>query len=310
MTQPNGPRVHVTSPAFSPLPYGLLTSLSTETRFPQNQHWRTGVTYETLCAQADTTYDDCFAVSGTGGAVPPPAAAKSATAEILWRGATPFTVYAEVNCSAPGFWDNAQDLIAQTHARAEETAVETALWTGRAGDQRVVYPHLASDIEITDNRGILLQTAATVVTGGTLDIVEGIGRLEAELAECYHGVGVLHVPRVLAPAMANASLITREGFRYRTTNGNVVVFGTGYTGSSPSGASQAGAVTVYATGGMFIYRSELETTPSISTIDRDTNLVSVIAERTYVVGWECCHLAVEISIGGIVTGFAGSAGGL
>lgn len=302
------PRQYVAGPTFTPLPFGLLTALATEVRSPVDPHWKNGVNYESVCAQAATTYDECFAVSGTAGAPAGSPAAKAESAEVEKRGATPFTVYAEVNCSAPGFWDRAQQLTEEALLRAEESAVELAFWTGHASaggpgtdGATVVFPHLAANAAVTDGVGsnvVTLQTAATVVVSGTHDIISGLGILEDELAECYHGVGVIHVPRILAPALADAMNLVREGPRYKTPNGNIIVLGSGYDGSSPSGvAAGTGSVFIYATGAMFIYRGSVETTPDISTLDRSTNLVSVIAERTYVIGWECCHLAVEIATG-------------
>lgn len=298
MTQPSGPRVHVAPPTFTSLPFGLLNALATEVRSPVDQHWRTGVTWRSLCAQADTTFDECFAVSGTAGAAPPPPGPKSETAEIEYRGATPFTVYVEIDCSAPGFWDDAQNLTEQAFARAEEHEIETAFWTGLANGRRVVFPHLAANVEILDNRGITLQTAATVIATGTPGLLEGLGELEGALADCYHGVGYIHVPREVIPFLADRMNLIQEGPRYRTPNGNVVVPGSGYANTSPAGVAAAeDTAWIYATGGIFIYRSAIDTTPPISTLDRSSNLVSVIAERTYVVGFECCHLAVNVSLG-------------
>lgn len=305
------PRRYVEPPSFTPLPFGLLSSLATEIRSPADVHWRNGVNYESLCAQVSTTYDSCFAVTGTGGAPAALPVPKEPTADMEKRGATPFTIYAEVDCSAPGFWDRAQEMTEQALGRAEESGVELALWRGQpsltgpgAAGAPFVFPHLAADEVITDgvgNNTVTLQTAATVVSG-TYDVVEGLGRLEDALAECYHGVGVIHVPRVLAPALAESMLLVRDGPRYRTPNGNIIVLGSGYDGSAPDGGTSITTAYVYATGNLFIYRGPVDTTPAISTLDRSSNLTSVIAERTYVIGWECCHLAVNISLGGAVTG--------
>lgn len=297
MTQPMNPRMFVPSPTFVPAPFGLLSSLASEIR-GGDPHWRNGVTYESLCPGSDTTYADCFAVSGTGAPAPVPGP-KSPTFEREYRGATPFTVYAEIDCSAVGFWDNSQALIETALARVEEDAVEAAVWTGVAGGGTVVFPHLAEDSVVTDRSGITLQTAVTVVSGGAVfDVVEGIGRLEAALGDCYRGVGVLHVPVELGPALAEAMLLVRDGPRYRTPRGNIIVLGHGYPGTSPSGVLPGDSRWVYATGMPFIYRSEIFVTPPVSTLDRETNSVTPIAERTFLVGWECCHVGVQIALGG------------
>lgn len=315
---PSKPRTYVQAPSFSPLPFGLLSSLSSTFRNPSNSHWQFGVNYEPVCAQGGTTFGDCFAVSGTGlGAVGEPTA-KAATTAISQRGATPFTVFAEVDCSAPGFFDRAEEIIGDAFTQSEQWQVERAFWTGLADGQSVVYPHLAANTAVVDDFGITLQIAATTVSGGVstpLDIVEALGFLESELADCYDGVGVIHAPRVLLPSFAEATLITRENDHYVTPNGNIVVFGAGYPGTSPAGASSSGSVWMYATGAMFIYRSDVSVLPVHPTggrgensFSRANNTVKAIAERTYVIGWDCCLRAVNVTTGGIGAGLPSSIG--
>lgn len=304
------PRRYVEPPASAGLPYGLLSALGPEIRNPGDRHWQLGATYESFCPLGSTTYDECIAVSGTGSARPAPPPAKVETTTRSVRGATSFTVFAEVDCSAPGFWNNNPGQVAERAlALTEEYQVERAFWTGTAGGAAVVYPHLAASAAVTDESGTVLQTAAVTVVSGSaaLDVVEGIGRLEAELAACYNQVGVIHVPRVLGPALAEANLLVREGTRYRTPGGNLVVLGSGYLGTSPAGVASDASAWVYATGGMFIYRSAVEVMPPRSTVNRANNDVRALVERTYLLGWECCHLAVNISTGGVVTGTAGAA---
>lgn len=296
------PRNHVAPPAFTPLPFGLLTALGPYVRNPGDSRWQVGVQWESICPVGSTTYDECLTVTGAD-APPPPPPDKTTTDELQRRGATPFTVLTVVDCSAVGFWDRAPALVEEALARVESFQVERAIWTGLAADRAVVFPHLADDADVIENN-VTLQTAAVTVTG-TYDVVEGLGRLERELAECYHGVGVIHVPRVLAPALAEANLLVSDGVRYRTPNGNIVVLGEGYTGSAPDGSTSNSHVTVYATGLPFIYRGSIDITPPISTLNRDNNDVTVIAERTYLVGWDCCHIAINMTIGGIVSGVAG-----
>lgn len=314
---PTKPRVYVANPEFTPLPFGLLSSLKLFTRTPDDEHWRMGVNYEPICAQGGSTYDMCFAVSGTGAAPVSAPTAKTATTTIGRRGATSFTVYARVDCSAPGFWEQSNMVADRALTQSEQWQVENAFWTGLAGGQSVVFPHLAANAEIVDN-GIILQTSATIVSGGVtaaLDPVEALGFLEAELANCYDGVGVIHAPRVLLPAMANADILIRENDYYRTSGGNIIVFGAGYTGSSPSGSTASGSVWMYATGAMFVYQSSsqiLSVLPErgrgYNSFDPSSNSVGAISERTYVIGWDCCHLAVNVSTGGMEAGVVYTSG--
>lgn len=304
-------RQYVQSSSYTPLPFGLLSTLGPEIRSPADPHWQLGVTWEPLCGNGGTTYEECFVVSGSGlGPVESPAG-KAATGALDRRGATPFTVTAEVDCSTPGFWTRAQQVVGDLLTQSEQWQVERAFWTGLAAGVPVVYPHLAANTELEDAHNIILQTAATeIVTGGgagALDVVEALGRLEGAIANCYDGVPVIHAPRVLAAAFVSEGLITREGPRYRTASGSIVVFGAGYPGTSPDGVETAGVTWMYATGSMFVYRGRPVILPIRDSQDRTDNTVRAIAERTYVLGWDCCHYAVPVSIGGVVTGAAGSA---
>jgi len=303
------PRLNVEAPTFTPLSFGLLSALAPVTRpvTPTDRHWEVGVQWESVCAEASTTFDECFAVTGSAGLDVAAPGERVATAGYARRGATPFTVYAEIDCSAPGFWNRSDVDIDRVFTQAEQWQVERAFWTGLAAGQPVVYPHLAEDTALVES-GVTLQTAATLVSGGsgTYDVVEGMGRLQAALADCYDGVGVIHVPRSLEPALTEAGLIIRVGDRYLTTQGHVVVLGAGYTGSSPAGVTSTSSAYVYATGAMFVYRGPARLT-SGALFNRESNLAKAMVERTYVLGWECCHLAINISLGGSVTGSSGSA---
>lgn len=302
------PRLNVPAPTFTPLPYGLLSTLDFAIRTPDTRHWEAGVQWESLCAEGSTTFDECFAVTGAAELDVTPPGPRTATADYERRGATAFTVYSKLDCSAPGFWDRMNADGEATFTQSEQWQVERAFWTGLAANRQVVYPHLAEDTALIVNDGLVtLQTAVTTVTGSVLDVVEGMGRLQATLADCYDGVGVIHVPRSLEPALTNANLIVREGNRYRTSQGNLVVLGAGYPGTAPDGTTPVNSAYVYATGAMFIYRGPLRRT-SGELFDRDDNLATVEVERTYVLGWDCCHLAVNITLGGEVAGLPGLPG--
>jgi hypothetical protein len=298
------PRLYVAPPSFTPAPYGLLSVA--QARYDEtNPHWRAGVTWQSLCGIADSTYDSCLAVTGTGDPPDPPS--KAATATWQARGATPFTVYAEFDCSPAVFAAQSQRLGEESLTRTESWQVEQAFWTGLAGGQTVVFPHLAADAQVLDTEGVLLQTASTAVTG-VVDIVEGLGTIEKALADCLNGVGVIHVPAELIPTMSALSLLVEDRGRLRTWNGNWVAAGAGYPGTAPDGtAPAAGTSWIYGTGPVFAYRSAVEVMPLSSIVNRSNNDVQAIAERTYVLGFDCCHVAALISTGGESAGTAGAA---
>jgi len=278
-------------PAFTALPYGLWDTIQHP---PPPPHWQQGVTWVDRCPTGDTTYDECLTVTGTG--APPEPAAKTGNVEQTYRGATPFTVYAEFECSAVGV-GGAESVAADALARVEQQQVEAAFWTGTAGSQAVVFPHLAADTEVVDSQDIVLQPVASPAVTGA-DVAHALGELEAELADCYAGQGLIHVSREALPTLAAWNLIAERDGRLYTTGGNLVVVGGGYTGSGPDGSAPAAGTTwIYATGAAFGYRSDVFFTDVRESLDRSENTIRMIAERTYVIGFECCLLAAQITLG-------------
>lgn len=305
-----GPRQLVDPPAFTPLPYGLLEVVSTPAA--ADGHWQNGVTWQARCVPdgafdpaTGTWYDDCvsvtgIAVTGTGEGTPSPADAKVETVELVIHGATPFTVVAEFDCAPVGMPD-AQAAARDALAQAEPWQVERAFWTGSVnGVASVAMPHLAADAVAVDAQGYTLQTAATQVTDGATpyDVAHGLGLLEAALANCHDGVGVIHIPRIALPTFDAAGLLRQNGTRLKTLAGNDVALGAGYPGTGPDGSARpAGQSWIYATGPVFDYRGSVFITQPADALDRAENTVKMIAERTHVLGFDCCHLATLITLG-------------
>ena len=98
-----GARQIVDPPAFTLLPYGLWDAV--EQRSPGNPHWQQGVTWVERCPDGGSTYDECLSVTGTG--APPEPDAKADNVDQTDRGATPFTIFAEFDCSPVGIGDAA-----------------------------------------------------------------------------------------------------------------------------------------------------------------------------------------------------------
>lgn len=282
------------------LPGYDLLSTATQLDIPEAR-WRMGLTWEPLCPEAGGTYDPCVAVvDGDDGAEQAPTPSdKSATTEWQIRGAVPFTAYSQIDCSPVGAWDNLSSRNQQALIRSESRFVESAFWTGQAetGGPVTVYPHLASDTEFSD--GDLLQPAATTVTATAQDIVTAIGMLEAAMRECYPGTATLHMPiRLAALAAAEGLIAPRSGIMYTTSTGSKVVIGS-YPGTAPDGSTPPDGTTwMYATGEVFFVR---ERTPHsfrpAESFDRSVNTLSMLAERTYLVGWDCCLLAIPVENG-------------
>lgn len=289
-------RLPVGAPARTPLPYGLLSVAQVQT--VTDVHWRNGVWFEPdTCEEAGITTDSC-AASGTGN--------KPITSTMDFRASAPFTVYTLPQCSAVGYLpDQAQPRAAGALTAGEGRAVEREFWTGAHGTT----PHLAEDTIIIGTDGSTEQSAAAVVVTGGVDVVEGIALLEEALGTCYGNEGVIHVPLAVLTHMKWASLAERDGARLRSPSGHLIAAGAGYPGTSPAGAPPPSGVRwIYATGAVSIWRSGIDfyaRTPA-EILDRNKNTVVMTAERTYVIGWDCCHLAIPITIGGTDTGAVGS----
>src|SRR5215510_135416 len=299
----------VDAPSFTPRPYGLWSVLGGNDRSNTGDNrWRMGVTYEVWCPTAASTYDPCVAVSGVSGVGvvgnPP---AKAATFSRLQRSATPFTIYDEIDCAPVGNWEQAKARAVDALTRSEMRQVEAAFATGLTGGQVTAYPHLAANIPLAQD-GSTLQTAATTLSSTPVDVVEAFARLESALASCYDGVGVLHLPAAVVAIAASNFELDRRGNQLYSPGGHLIAAGAGYPGTSPAGTAPAtGTVWLYATGALFGYRSDIFVHDPVAALDRSVDTVKMIAERTYLLGWDCCHFAIPVSLGGTVSGTFDSA---
>lgn len=301
-----GPRQVVDAPTFTPPQYGLFSVVQTPST--PDVHWQNGITWSSYCPvnMGSATYDECIAVTGAG-AVPEPSV-KSDNVEHEVRGATPFTPYVRFDCATVGN-EQAVEVATDALSRTEGWQVEHAFWTGLVDGKTLAFPHLAANAEVLDSNGVVLQTAASpVVTGTTaMDVTTALGLIEQALADCYGGQGVIHVPPKLLPSLdahqllrvVNARNVGSGRFdrQLQTLNGNLVAVGAGYPGTSPSGAAPAsGTSWIYATGAVSMRRGDVKITPRNSAINRDNNTIEMIAERTYVLAWDCCHIAANVAL--------------
>ncbi len=285
------PRMIVEPPGFTPAPYGLLSVV--EVRSAESAHWQMGVQWEEFCGPISTTWEQCFTVSPTASGEPP---GKVGSGDETF-GATPFTVFSQIDCSAPGFYDDSENDSIALMSRWEQWQIEEAFWTGAAGGAlNVVYPHLAANAEVVDN-GETLQLAATVPTATATDPATALGIVENALADCYPGIGVVHIPAELLPRFVEAYLVYRDGARLKTYAGNLVAAGSGYPNTSPAGATSPvdGSGWIYATPPVFMYRGPLRTMPAPSTLDREVDTVHALSERTVVLGYSCCLAAAPVA---------------
>jgi len=286
----------VASPVRTLLPYGLMSVA--QPIEDSDSHWQLGVRFEPdTCTQANITTMDC----------PAPPADKMPTETMGLRGSNPFTVYSMPVCSPIGYIGEAERRAIAALTSGEARTVEGEFWTGAAGTT----PHLAASTPITGSDGTIEQTAATVLVSGAVDVVEGVALLEEALSSCYGNEGVLHVPRSVLTHMTAWNLVTKDGAKLRSPSGHLIAAGAGYPGSSPvapTGSPGAGLRWIYGTGAVTIRRSGIEVPAArpADVLSRSKNDVILVAERTYVIGWDCCHFAIPISITGVTTGTLGT----
>jgi hypothetical protein len=288
-----GPRLIVDVPPLSVLPYGLLSVV--EPLPITSPHWQNGVTWRAMCEDLKVTYDECIAVTGSGGPPPDPPLKTTGLTSSL-RGATPFTVYAEFTCSPVGPIDAAAAAQGALSRKAPY-AVERAFWTGLAeNNAAVVYPHLAAPASVVDSNGVTLQSVP--VTGGPFKPGDALGFVEATLAACTNSIGVIHIPRRVIPDYA--IYLRSAGGRLYTTGGNLVAAGSGYLGTSPSGGAPTTSQSwIYGTNQVFEIDSDVAITGERDSIDRSSNTINMIAERTYLLGWDCCHVGALVDTSGV-----------
>jgi len=255
------------------LPYGLF---STFTFRPGGDRWEAGVSFETLT---------CDEAGGIGSAqcdpMPTVGLPKDLGPNVGGVGeATPFTVYGHWSCQPVGYTPATAQGLATDHLLArEEGRVERAFWTGDLGNE----PYLADEDE------------TTVLAGGTaVSIVSALSMLEDYVAGNYGSQGVIHMTRGLAMEAAAMNLLLVVGGRLTTILGTPVAAGGGYPGSAPDGTPPGnGKSWAYVSPAVFGYRSEVfnsSSTPG-DLFDRGHNVLTAIAERTYLLGYDPCGVA-------------------
>lgn len=277
---------------FTPSAYGLLSPATTELQLTGPQ-WRMGLQWQAFCPNTAGTYDNCFRLDEV-----PEAPPKGETWEWTSRGATPITVYSRADCAPVGTWDELGPTNQQALIRSEERELERIFWYGgivAGAGVTDAYPHLGANAEVVDG-GDVLQIPATVVSTDAQLIEVGLGMLEAAMRRCYPGVATIHMPIRLASLAADHHLIApRGGVMYTTTVGSKVVIGE-YPGTGPDGTvPPEGQTWMYATGEVFYMREpQPHSFRPAESFDRNVNTLSMIAERTYVFGWDCCLFAIPI----------------
>lgn len=259
------PSALVAAPARTPLAFGLGSVVVWRT----GERWESGVEWDSIT---------CDPAGGRGGPHCDPADVvglpKEFNGEAVHGNAEPFVIYGHDNCNpiGGGGFGAAQDR-ANAHLLArEEARAEQALWTGDLGN--------------TPNFSGANGAAAPAALGEFADAEAALAAVEQGLAEEYGSLGVIHMSRRTATLLRRH--LTARGGRLYTTLETPVVAGAGY----PDGE-------IIGSPALVGFRSEILTSSNRpgDLLDRATNDMYAIAERTYLIGFDPCGL-VSATIAG------------
>jgi hypothetical protein len=169
---------------------------------------------------------------------------------------------------------------------------------------------IATNPDLTDAEQYVPAAAAGLDPGPAL------GCLEHRLKQCGSGgPGIIHATAQLVDEWISLGLV-RQSVRWKgdqlyTHLDNIVVPGSGYDGSAPSGTPQVGVQWAYATGMVQIRLAPVIDIPRTGddraymrdATDRSVNTVRVVAERSVLVVWDpCCVIGVRVDVQGCSTG--------
>jgi hypothetical protein len=248
----------VEAPAAFPLRYGFFSVA--EPRLTTDDHWRLGVQWQSQsCSPAKRTTGPCIDPEVD------PLTPDDFCSVVQYE---PFTVYAYEN----------DDIIGATLAEHEAHAI--ARLTN--GEQYAVEQQFWG----------LVTTAPAVTTTDLSGAPAGVvlGYIEQILANNYFGQGVIHMDRFTATILWE--YLDVSGARLQTRLGTPVIAGGGYGNMADPPVDE---FFIYGTGPVVVYRGDIDTRQMA--IAKETNQVSYIAQRDYVVGYDCGGVGVKGTLG-------------
>lgn len=239
--------VEVAAPPVVPHPFGLFSVVPPT---DPADRWQIGMRWRSLaCTTPDLLADD-LCITGVD---PGPKDNHDCSTDDFE--AKPFTVvYARTVSGVP--YEVGESEATQVVQNAEEYAVEQHVWS--------------------------LMSAAAAPAAGS-DLPDILALVENELAQDYHGTGIIHMSR--GNAVKLASHLTRVGSQLQTAVGTPVVAGGGYGVTGP-------ATQIFGTGAMVIHRGSLDTYRGATL---SVNDFQVLAERVYAVGWDCTTVGASVT---------------
>lgn len=270
------PLMYVNAPATTPYRYGLFATAAVVDPADQRE-FQAGVEWEPQCVDAPAPTNTAAASDPARAGMVLPDGVPLAQAGVI-------RLYAGLRDRSP-----ARDDLLERARRAiglvEQQSLEHYAWTGEAGN------------------AVYLAAASTPVLEGSdvtpVSLEEGVGRLEAHIADTAGVLGVVWAPRWLGGWFAAKHLTRTEGPRLTAPLGNGLVFAQA-SGVGPGGVEPAaGEAWLYATGPVMVRRSAVYLPKLPEALDRKDNEVFAVAERFYTVGWSCTVTAVKVTLPGV-----------
>lgn len=205
----------------------------------------------------------------------------------------PFMVFATMQCGSAGFsFAEQRAMIVERLMGVEQSVVEEVFSTGTFGQS----PGLLN----ADGIETVVGSAPATNLAGVLSELETARYCgTATTAVQYGPTGVLHVAIPVLNALKAEHLVEFDGTRWRTPMGTTVSAGC-YANNDPAGvAPAAGTFWMYLTGQTVIWRtpdSEIQVAPVEGSLNRTTNQMMMLAEREYVVTYECGGFAKAVTL--------------
>lgn len=203
----------------------------------------------------------------------------------------PFMVFATMQCGSAGYtFDEQKSLVIERLLGVEQSVVEEVFSTSTFGQ----------------SPGLTAADGIITVTGAGDSVVNVLSELE-RARYCgftgnttqYGPKAVLHVAIPVLNALKQEHLVDWDGTRWRTPMGTVVSAGC-YANNDPAGAAPAdGVFWMYITGQTTIWRTSdanIQVAPVEGSLDRTTNQYMMLAEREYVVTYECGGFAKPVTL--------------
>ena len=271
------PPVYIAPPAPPQRPYGLFDVALGPMPFPRPEAAGGGVQYV-----PDVCEDNYYLVAMD---CPPITGTKTFdTVEASVSGA-PFVVLTSYTCGVLGFsFEEAAQRVRTRMMLREQTAVEQRLWSGSSGTLGTIQG--------------LFRNATNLGSAGCP--VEAIELLEQALADNDVPGGMIHARPGMSAHLTNNYLIHYQNLNGRALSTVIrtpLVFGRGYDGSGPTGqAADASTEWMYASGRVLVWQDpEIFVPPAGEVLNKSTNQLSLVAERSYAVAVECGVWAVQVT---------------